>query len=360
MPWWELFHGPAAARADQDRARAEPGPARSPSSASRRPAPATASRRPTLAEGRCRRRRRGRAPLQRGAARPTPGRRADYRASQRSTRFGATLSWEIDFFGRIRRATEAQRALLLATRGGAPRRRPGAGGRRGTRLRRAARPRPPARDRAAHARVAPRVRASSARDRFEGGVTPELDLRAGRGGAAPHRVVVYDFERRHPQKENELPCCSGRNPGPILRGPRRRGAEAAAAGARRPALGAARSPSRHARGRAGPRRRHREHRRGQGAALPAHRADRVLRLREHGSRHALRRAEQVLEHRRATCCSRSSTPARTRRRVEIAESQQRQALYAYERTILNAFRETEDALVAYRKTGEQPRRRPAA
>jgi multidrug efflux system outer membrane protein len=39
--------------------------------------------------------------------------------------------------------------------------------------------------------------------------------------------------------------------------------------------------------------------------------------------------------------------------VEITESRQRQVLYGYERTILQAFRETEDALVAYRKTGEQ-------
>ncbi len=39
--------------------------------------------------------------------------------------------------------------------------------------------------------------------------------------------------------------------------------------------------------------------------------------------------------------------------MEVTESQQRQALYAYEKTVLQAFRETEDALMAYRKTGEQ-------
>jgi multidrug efflux system outer membrane protein len=44
---------------------------------------------------------------------------------------------------------------------------------------------------------------------------------------------------------------------------------------------------------------------------------------------------------------------KNRRRVEITESQQRQSLYDYERTLLQAFRETEDALVAYRKLGEQ-------
>ena len=44
---------------------------------------------------------------------------------------------------------------------------------------------------------------------------------------------------------------------------------------------------------------------------------------------------------------------KNKRRVEITESRQRQMLYAYERTILQAFRETEDSLMAYRKTGEQ-------
>jgi multidrug efflux system outer membrane protein len=44
---------------------------------------------------------------------------------------------------------------------------------------------------------------------------------------------------------------------------------------------------------------------------------------------------------------------KNKRRVEVTESRQRQTLYAYERAVLQAFRETEDALVAYRKTGEQ-------
>src|SRR6185503_6417078 len=38
-------------------------------------------------------------------------------------------------------------------------------------------------------------------------------------------------------------------------------------------------------------------------------------------------------------------------RVEVAESQQRQALYGYERSVLLAFREVEDALVGLRQAG---------
>lgn len=44
---------------------------------------------------------------------------------------------------------------------------------------------------------------------------------------------------------------------------------------------------------------------------------------------------------------------KNKRRVEVTESQQRQSLYAYEQAILQAFRETEDALVSYQRTGEQ-------
>lgn len=40
-------------------------------------------------------------------------------------------------------------------------------------------------------------------------------------------------------------------------------------------------------------------------------------------------------------------------RVAIEESQMRQMLYEYERSVRIAFREVEDALVAYRKFGEQ-------
>jgi outer membrane protein, multidrug efflux system len=40
-------------------------------------------------------------------------------------------------------------------------------------------------------------------------------------------------------------------------------------------------------------------------------------------------------------------------RVEVRESQHRQALYAYQRTLLNALREVEDALIGFRSAGQQ-------
>ena len=44
---------------------------------------------------------------------------------------------------------------------------------------------------------------------------------------------------------------------------------------------------------------------------------------------------------------------KNRQRVAITESVMRQTLYGYESTVLQAFREVEDALVAYQKLGEQ-------
>ncbi|HSC77651.1 MAG TPA: TolC family protein, partial [Candidatus Acidoferrales bacterium] len=44
---------------------------------------------------------------------------------------------------------------------------------------------------------------------------------------------------------------------------------------------------------------------------------------------------------------------KNRRRVEVMESRQQQAVYAYQRAILQAFREVEDSLVAHQKAGEQ-------
>jgi multidrug efflux system outer membrane protein len=44
---------------------------------------------------------------------------------------------------------------------------------------------------------------------------------------------------------------------------------------------------------------------------------------------------------------------KNKRRVEVTQSQQRQAAYAYQRTVVRAIQEVEDALVGYRKAGEQ-------
>jgi outer membrane protein, multidrug efflux system len=263
----------------------------------------------------------------------------------------ADVSWEIDFFGRIRRATESQKALFLGTQEA----------RRGavlTLVADVARAYLELRDLDRRLTIARRTietrreNVQFAKDRFEGGLTPELDLR--QADAELHRVLVVDFDlqRLIALKENELSVLLGRNPGPIVRG---RAIEEQKTPASVP------------------------------AGLPSALLDR---------RPDVREAEQILAANTANIGEAKAllfprialtgsfgftstefdtlfegpskswniignllqpifNAGKNRRRVEITESRQRQTLYAYERTILEAFRETEDSLVAYRLTGEQ-------
>ncbi|MGH9594006.1 MAG: TolC family protein, partial [Bryobacteraceae bacterium] len=47
------------------------------------------------------------------------------------------------------------------------------------------------------------------------------------------------------------------------------------------------------------------------------------------------------------------TAGRIRNNVRLTKAQRQEALIAYQKSIQNAFREVSDALIAYRKTGEQ-------
>ena len=260
------------------------------------------------------------------------------------------LSWEIDFFGRLRRASEAEKALFLGTQEA----------RRSTVLTLVsdvARAYLELRDFDSRLEIARRTIESRkeyvqlAKDRFEGGITPELDFRQAE--AEMHRVeaIAFDLERLIQLKENELSVLLGRNPGAIPRGKTMQEQKLPAA-----------VP----------------------AGLPSELLDR---------RPDIREAEQTLAAATASIGAAKAllfpqisltgaygytstdldtlfdSPSKAwnilgnlvqpifnygknKRRVEVSESRQRQQLYDYERTILNAFRETEDALVTYRKTGE--------
>jgi outer membrane protein, multidrug efflux system len=263
----------------------------------------------------------------------------------------ADVSWELDFFGRIRRATEAQQALFLGTQEA----------RRSavlTLVADVARTYFELRDADLRLEIARRTIQSRreyvqfAKDRFEGGITPELDYRQAEAELKRVETILFDLERLISAKENELSVLLGRNPGPILRG-------RAAIEQKRPG--------------AVP------------AGLPSELLDRRPDIREAeqtlaASTANIGEAKAMLFPRIALTGSfgTASTdfdtlfegPSKSwniigsllqpifhsgqnRRRVEITESRQRQMLYAYERTILQAFRETEDALMAYRKTGQQ-------
>jgi multidrug efflux system outer membrane protein len=257
--------------------------------------------------------------------------------------------WELDFFGRIRRATEADLAQFYATE----------------QSRRAvvlslvadvARTYVELRELDRRVEIARQTLESRiayvelARVRFEGGITSELDLRQSEAEKARTESFLHDFEGQLEQKENELASLLGRNPGAIPRG--RMLEEFSLPPAVPPGL-----PS----------------------ELLEHRPD-VLQAEEElvSANARIGEAKALLfpsisltgaygwestdlgdlleSPSRAWSISANLLQpifhaGQNQRRVEVAESQQRQALYAYERSVLLAFREVEDSLVGLRQSG---------
>jgi len=132
-------------------------------------------------------------------------------------RTGLDLSFELDLWGRLRRATEAARAELLVSEAGRLTVRTTLVGdvaqayfemleldRESEIARRTLESR--------------RASLDLVRRRLTAGLTSELDLRRAEGELATAAAVVPDVERRVAQTENRLSVLLGRNPGPIPRG----------------------------------------------------------------------------------------------------------------------------------------------
>lgn len=259
--------------------------------------------------------------------------------------------WELDVFGRIRRASEAERALLYAseeTRRAVAIALVADVGQAYVELR----------DLDRRVDIGRRTLTSRAeyvdlaRMRFEGGLTSEKDWRQAE--AEYHRLaaILQDFERQDRQKENQLSQLIGRNPGPIVRTEEWTGPATAPqvpAGLpsdlleRRPDLLAAEDVL-HA----------------ETADIGAAKALLFPRIALTGSTgyeatHAsdLFEGQSVAWSLAGNLLQPIFEGFRNTERVAIQESQMRQALYEYERSVHIAFREVEDALVAYQKTGEQ-------
>ena len=129
----------------------------------------------------------------------------------------ADLQWEIDFWGRIRRATEAARADLLAREESE----------RAVVLSLVsdvATAYLELRELDLDLEISKRTLASNeetlrlARRRFDQGLISELDVRQFESEVASPAARVADFERQIAQKENQLSVLVGRNPGSIPRG----------------------------------------------------------------------------------------------------------------------------------------------
>ena len=262
---------------------------------------------------------------------------------------GASAFWELDFFGRVRRSNEAQLAQLYASE----------------QSRRAvvlalvadvARVYVELRELDDRLAISKRTLQSRveyeqlARDRFEGGKTSELDWRQAEAEMHRTEAFVHDFEQLVTQKENELSALLGRNPGAITRGkslddvvvpPAVPAGLPSALLERRPDLRAAEEELAAATARIGS---------AKALLYPSIAITGSFGWESSELGDLLDSPSQSWSI-GANLLQPIFNGGLNRRRVDVSESQQRQALYTYERAVLQAFREVEDQLVALRQSG---------
>ena len=265
-------------------------------------------------------------------------------------------SWQIDLFGRVRRQSEAAQAQVLRERAGAPRRGPVA--------RHAASPRATstlrALDRQLEIARATAQNYAETRElfelRFKGGVVSRGRARAGASRSTSRRSPRFPrSSSRSPRRRTCSRSCSAATPGRSRAARRSTSSSRPAIPAdlpselleRRPDILQAEQNLVAANA---------QHRRGEGALLPDHLAHRAARLGEHRVRRLPDRAGARVELRRASP-ARSSPFGAIEGQVRAAEAAQREALAFYQQAILNAFRETNDALVGTLKKRDESRRR---
>jgi multidrug efflux system outer membrane protein len=263
----------------------------------------------------------------------------------------ARVSWELDLFGRVRRSNQAELANLLATEEA----------RRAvaiTLVSEVARAYVELRDLDRRLEIARRTLTSRqeyvtlARDRFEGGVTPEVDFRQAEAEFHRVRSFVADLEKLVVQKENEISFLLGHSPGAVPRG---RAVDEQPIPPQVPAgLPAALLEQR-------PDIREAEQRLvAANAQIGVAQADRFPRISLTGSFGVastdlgeLLDGDSVSWNLFGSIVQPIFNAGRNRRRVEVQESRTRQAVHQYERTVLQALREVEDSLISLEKSGDK-------
>jgi outer membrane protein, multidrug efflux system len=264
---------------------------------------------------------------------------------------GGTVFWDLDFFGRIRRTTEAEAALVYATEES----------RRAVVLAlvaEVARVYVELCDFDRRLEISRRTVASRAeyvqyaRDRFEGGVTSELDWRQAQAEWYRTITFVEEFERLVQQKENELSILLGRNPGDVPRGqlldeysppPVVPAGLPSALLERRPDVRQAEELLASATARIGAAKALLYPNISLTGALGWESTDLDDLLESDSQAWSISGSllQPIFNH------------GRNEEFVLVAESQQRQALYSYERAILRAFGEVEDALIGLRQSSSR-------
>jgi multidrug efflux system outer membrane protein len=275
---------------------------------------------------------------------PVPGDRAATLYSP-----GLALTWELDVFGRIRRATEAERALLVATEEG----------HRAVVLSLVAdvattyvalRSADLQLEIARRTLGTRRQSLDLARIRFQGGLTSEKDPQQAEAEYHRVEVTVFQLEQAVRQTENALAILLGHAPRDAERGralPDLPVAMSIPSGLpselldRRPDLRAAEEQLHAATADVG--------------AAKALLFPRIALTADYGFASTEFDALFAGSSQAWSVASGLVQPifnaGKNIKRVKIAESRMRQFLYAYERSVLQALREVEDSLIAWRQTG---------
>jgi multidrug efflux system outer membrane protein len=260
----------------------------------------------------------------------------------------ADLQWELDFWGRLRRATEAARSDLLAREES----------RRAvvlTLVSDVATAYLELRELDLDLEISKRTLASNeetlrlARRRFDQGLISELDVRQFESEVANPAAKVADFERQIAQKENQLSVLVGRNPGLIPRGSELTGTLAplaipaglpASLIDRRPDVRQAEQQLHAAMARIGA---------AQGALLP-----RITLTGEYGTQSQdfsnLFKSSTEIYQLFGGVSIPIFTGGQVGKQVDVARARAAQARYSYEQTVLLALEEVNDALVGVRAT----------
>ncbi len=189
------------------------------------------------------------------------------------------------------------------------------------------------------------------RDRFEAGLTSALDLRQAEAELASTAAQVPDVERRIAQTENQLSILLGRNPGGITRGRPLTGQTfppAVPAGLpsalleRRPDIRQAEATLVAANARIGV---------AKAAFFPQISLTGLFGVESAALSDLFTGPSRIWRFGPSVTLP-IFDAGRNRANLEVTEAQQREALLRYEQAIQQAFREVEDALVAHRKARE--------
>ena len=301
-PWFAGVRRPGAAGAHPGGDRQQPRPAGGGGARRRGARPRRHREVVPLSAGRRRRQLRRAAGVERIAG----GRTDDEDTTHQSGSYGFQLSWELDLFGRLRRAARSGAGPGAGERAGPARRARHAGRRCRVQLLPAARARPAARDRAADAPPQRRDRhlfpEPAGRRRVE---PPRARSHPAPTGRRP-RPRSRTSSSRSPSSRTRSRCCSAGRRGQSRASALDAGEAAAAADSARPAGVAARAAARRRAGGAVPGGGQRRHRRGQGAVLPDDQPDRISRRRQRRSHDSSSAATGRSGRSARGCCSRCS------------------------------------------------------